>query len=59
MAEETAAVAHQTWIKRQLEDFIHYPTHFAADVHRRRSAVRRWKKGFGEEWGPLSRIMPH
>ncbi len=58
MAEEAAAIAHQTWIKRQLEDDILYSTHFA-EVHRRRSAVKQWKKGFGEEWGPLSRIMPH
>ncbi len=58
MAEEAAAISHQTWIKRQLEDDVLYSTHFA-EVHRRRGAVRQWKKGFGEEWGPLSRIMPH
>ncbi len=58
MADEAAVVAHQTWIKRQLEDYILYSTHFA-EVHRRHSAVRRWKKGFGEEWDPPSRLMPH
>ncbi len=58
MADEAAVVAHQTWIKRQFEDYILYSTHFA-EVHRRHSAVRRWKKGFGEEWDPSSRLMPH
>ncbi len=44
MAEEATAIAHQTWIKRQLEDDVLYSTHFA-EVHRRRRAVRLWKHG--------------
>ncbi len=57
MAEEATAVAHQTWIKRQLEDDILYTTHFG-EVRRRYNAMRQWKKGAGEDWGPLSRTTP-